>query len=390
MPCAARITDFHTCPKVNPGPVPHVGGPEISGSPDVITGFLPQGRVGDSLICVPAIDKVKQGSSNVLVNNREAARIGDPTAHGGVIVTGCPTVIIGESSQSFTLRSAAASGTPFCEECEKAKREQEAQLLDKAPEPNEPPADSVVNEGGKKVLAGVMAKLDAVVPPAKRQKLAKLAKVIKPAAEQLLAAGQEGASVADWAVAARQSLGAAYDAKFESFGDVVAHVYERNEKKFGAKLGPSAKWLMSKKGKKARDIIEAAATGNLESELTALGGDLAGDLAGKFTQDPTVKKVVKAAATGNPEAIKGIVIDRIAGDVVPNEKAAKIVAAVAKGDLPGTLGEMSGPVVDQFMADLVPNEQARSLLGPLVDYLKKEVAGAVEAEVSAVLAGGAA
>ena len=126
MPNAARIGDMHTCPKVNPGPVPHVGGPDISGSPDVITGYMPQARKGDSLICVPAIDKIKKGSPTVLVNNRDAARIGDPTVHGGVIVVGCPTVIIGESGQGSTLRAAAASGTPFCEECEKARQEQAA------------------------------------------------------------------------------------------------------------------------------------------------------------------------------------------------------------------------------------------------------------------------
>jgi uncharacterized Zn-binding protein involved in type VI secretion len=85
---------MHTCPMVNPGPVPHVGGPEISGSADVITGYMPQGRVGDTLICVPATDKIAKGSSNVLVNGKMAARIGDSTVHGGVIVAGCPTVII--------------------------------------------------------------------------------------------------------------------------------------------------------------------------------------------------------------------------------------------------------------------------------------------------------
>ena len=42
MPPAARISDMHTCPMVNPGPVPHVGGPDISGSPNVITGYMPQ------------------------------------------------------------------------------------------------------------------------------------------------------------------------------------------------------------------------------------------------------------------------------------------------------------------------------------------------------------
>lgn len=126
MPPAARITDMHTCPMVNPGPVPHVGGPVIAGSPDVLIGYQPAGRVGDSVVCVPSVDSISAGSSNVIINGKQAARIGDPTDHGGVIVAGCPTVIIGTSPQSSTLTAAAASGTPFCEECEKAKKAAEA------------------------------------------------------------------------------------------------------------------------------------------------------------------------------------------------------------------------------------------------------------------------
>lgn len=141
MPPAARITDFHTCPMVNPGPVPHVGGPVSSGSPNVNIGFIPAARVDDTLVCVPAVDSISRGSSNVIINGKQAARIGDPTKHGGVIVVGCPTVIIGESPQTFALKTAAKDGVPFCEECERAKREEGE--LRSPPPPNEPPADSV-------------------------------------------------------------------------------------------------------------------------------------------------------------------------------------------------------------------------------------------------------
>lgn len=143
MPPAARISDMHTCPMVNPGPVPHVGGPEISGSANVMTGYMPQGRVSDSLVCVPAIDKISKGSPTVIVNNKQAARIGDPTVHGGVIVAGCPTVIIGDSGQGSAFKGASASGAPFCEECEKAKKAREAAEQAKAPPPNEAPLDAV-------------------------------------------------------------------------------------------------------------------------------------------------------------------------------------------------------------------------------------------------------
>jgi len=148
MPPAARIGDMHVCPMVNPGPVPHVGGPEVAGSPDVIVGYMPQGRVGDTLICVPATDSIAMGSPTVLVNNKPAARLGDPTAHGGKLVAGCPTVLIGDSGQGSTLSAAAASGKPFCEECEKAKAKAEAEAKaraeqEKPPPPNTAPPDAV-------------------------------------------------------------------------------------------------------------------------------------------------------------------------------------------------------------------------------------------------------
>ena len=41
-----------------------------------------------------------------------AARLGDMTAHGGTVVMGCPTVLIG--SQTYQcMKKAAASGAPF-------------------------------------------------------------------------------------------------------------------------------------------------------------------------------------------------------------------------------------------------------------------------------------
>ena len=62
---AARITDMHVCPMVTVL-VPHVGGP-----------ILPPAAI------------------TVLICGLPAARLGDMTAHGGVIVMGAPTVLIG-------------------------------------------------------------------------------------------------------------------------------------------------------------------------------------------------------------------------------------------------------------------------------------------------------
>jgi uncharacterized Zn-binding protein involved in type VI secretion len=133
MPLAARISDAHVCPV-------HGGPPIASGSADVLVGYLPAARVGDVLACAPP-DVIVDGAPTVLINYRPAARMADPTAHGGKIAVGCPTVDIGESSQAFTLRAAAANGTPFCEECEKARRELEKQ---RAAREAQPPAGSAI------------------------------------------------------------------------------------------------------------------------------------------------------------------------------------------------------------------------------------------------------
>lgn len=98
MPPAARITDMHVCPMQTPAivPIPHVGGP-ISGPcvPTVLIGSLPAAVVGDMCVCVGPPDSIVKGSATVMISNKPAARIGDSTAHGGTIVVGLPTVIIG-------------------------------------------------------------------------------------------------------------------------------------------------------------------------------------------------------------------------------------------------------------------------------------------------------
>jgi len=92
---AARATDMHVCPMVT-GVVPHVGGPIIPPCcPTVLTGSLPQARVTDMATCVGPPDMIALGSFTVLVGSLPAARLGDMTVHGGTIVLGLPTVLIG-------------------------------------------------------------------------------------------------------------------------------------------------------------------------------------------------------------------------------------------------------------------------------------------------------
>jgi uncharacterized Zn-binding protein involved in type VI secretion len=95
MSLAARITDMHICPMVT-GIVPHVGGPILPpGSVNVFIGALPAATLGDLLVCAGGPDTIIAGSATVLINGKPAARLGDSTVHGGAIVAGCPTVIIG-------------------------------------------------------------------------------------------------------------------------------------------------------------------------------------------------------------------------------------------------------------------------------------------------------
>ena len=44
--------------------------------------------------CVGPPDAIAQGSAKVMIGGMPAARMGDMTAHGGVITLGAPTVII--------------------------------------------------------------------------------------------------------------------------------------------------------------------------------------------------------------------------------------------------------------------------------------------------------
>jgi uncharacterized Zn-binding protein involved in type VI secretion len=92
---AARITDMHVCPMVT-GPVPHVGGPILPpGCPTVLIGGLPAARATDQAVCVGPPDVIAKGSATVLIGKLPAARLGDTTAHGGSIILGCFTVLIG-------------------------------------------------------------------------------------------------------------------------------------------------------------------------------------------------------------------------------------------------------------------------------------------------------
>ena len=95
---AARISDMHVCPMVTPGdpPIPKVGGPILPpGAPTVLIGGMPAAIMGGMATCVGPPDSLVKGSATELITNMMAMRMGDTTAHGGSIVVGMPTVMIG-------------------------------------------------------------------------------------------------------------------------------------------------------------------------------------------------------------------------------------------------------------------------------------------------------
>jgi uncharacterized Zn-binding protein involved in type VI secretion len=89
---------MHVCPMQTPGvpPIPHVGGPIIGPcAPTVLIGGLLAARVTDQCTCVGPPDVIVKGSMTVLTCGLPQARIADQTAHGGAIVMGMFTVLVG-------------------------------------------------------------------------------------------------------------------------------------------------------------------------------------------------------------------------------------------------------------------------------------------------------
>ena len=94
---------MHVCPMQTPAvvPIPHVGGPILPpGQPTVLIAGMPAAVVGDMCVCVGPPDVIAMGSTGVMIGGRPAARMGDMTVHGGSIVVGCPTVLIGEAGSA--------------------------------------------------------------------------------------------------------------------------------------------------------------------------------------------------------------------------------------------------------------------------------------------------
>lgn len=103
MKPAARVDDTHDCPLVEP-PM-HLGGEILApAAGTVLVGDKLAARISDLASCIQASDHdvVAQGAATVLIVGLCAARKTDATAHGGAIVEGMDTVLIGGAE--FTAR----------------------------------------------------------------------------------------------------------------------------------------------------------------------------------------------------------------------------------------------------------------------------------------------
>ena len=61
----------------------------------MLIGKMPAAVMGDNCVCVGPPDSIAKGSATVMIGGKPAARLGDTTAHGGSVVLGCFTVMIG-------------------------------------------------------------------------------------------------------------------------------------------------------------------------------------------------------------------------------------------------------------------------------------------------------
>jgi len=119
---AARVGDLHLCPMITPGvpPIPHVGGPILPpGVLTVLIGSKPAATITSKCTCIGPPDTIIQGVTSVLIGNKPAATLGSSTTHGGKIILGCFTVLIGNNthhSQEQTNSCVVASSRNMIED----------------------------------------------------------------------------------------------------------------------------------------------------------------------------------------------------------------------------------------------------------------------------------
>lgn len=99
MPSACRIGDTHRC-------AIHAGGRIISGCPTVVIGDAPAARVTDVAECsAPEEDTIEDGCATVTIGSQRAARVYDAT-DGGYLTSGERTVLVGPSLSPNAVKAA--------------------------------------------------------------------------------------------------------------------------------------------------------------------------------------------------------------------------------------------------------------------------------------------
>jgi uncharacterized Zn-binding protein involved in type VI secretion len=107
MLVVARKTDITRCPA-------HAKGKIVEGLDDVLVCFQPVALKGDKVLCEDgSVDVIVEGDDTVTIGGRAVACKGHKTAHGGVILTGCPRVLIGSGPRSICKKSAAQRRAAF-------------------------------------------------------------------------------------------------------------------------------------------------------------------------------------------------------------------------------------------------------------------------------------
>ncbi len=92
---AAFMGSLHVCPQMT-AIIPHVGGPVIGTAATVLVSGPPAVNINDMSVCVGPPDKVSLASFTVFAKGKPMARMGDLCGHGGAIVLGMPTIIVGD------------------------------------------------------------------------------------------------------------------------------------------------------------------------------------------------------------------------------------------------------------------------------------------------------
>lgn len=79
-------------------------------------------RQGHMATCLGPPDKISEGSATVFINGKPAARMGDRTAHGDVVIRGSSNVFIGDgpgrdkSSDICPVAAKAAASSLYSDE----------------------------------------------------------------------------------------------------------------------------------------------------------------------------------------------------------------------------------------------------------------------------------